>query len=325
MSVDSPIRDILRQHGCRLASAALPERLVHLLCDDPRNRGDALGRGIDHLVRLLTEDSTSPADRRAILGDLAQELGFAARLPPCAKLTEAAGKDRTPLERLRSWYPWPAFPLPELEPCETCHFLTEATARTLTEVVRTYRPSLILEIGSWLGGTTKHLLECSEATIICVDPWLGSQEHQAGTSWHERDPRHAELLPRLFDQFVRNRWDDRARIIPLRTTSVTGIYVLRDFGITPDLIFLDGAHDGLTVALELAAVAACFPGRVVVVDDYNLCEAWLRGLVRAVDDFATKHDYELIYCEGNTGVLLPPGPFARSGRAAFAPAAQRYW
>jgi predicted O-methyltransferase YrrM len=325
MSVDSPIREILRQHAGHLAATSLPERLLHMLCDDPRNRGDALRRGIDHLVRLLTSDSVSPAKRVAIIHELAQELGFATRLSPRAELAEAAARNRPPLERLRSWYPWPALPLPDLEPCETCHFLTTATTRTLTEVVRTYRPRLILEIGSWLGGTTRHLLECSEATVICVDPWIGSEEHQPGTRWHERDPRHAELLPRLFDQFVRNRWEDRMRIIPMRTTGVTGICLLRDFEVTPDLIFLDGAHDRLTVALELEAAAECYPGRVLVVDDYNLSEEWLHGLVRAVDEFAECHGYELIYCEGNAGVLLPPGRPARISGASPVPTHQRCW
>lgn len=102
-------------------------------------------------------------------------------------------------------------------------------------------PEIIVEVGSWLGCSTNWFCETyPTATVIAIDTWRGSEEHQG----------KAELksyLRRLWDQFVTNCWPHRDRLIPLRGTSHKRLEQLGQMGLRPTGVYIDGGHDTKTV------------------------------------------------------------------------------
>jgi hypothetical protein len=263
-SIADCIRGVVPQVTCDGASRTALQ-LIGLLIDDRRHIGRALWEGLDHATRLATANRIDSRGRVDILLRLADDFGLRSRL---GRRVERAADSQEAVTRLRRLYPWPLFSPPDVEADESASFLTASTADTLDEVLRIQQPKLIVEIGSWVGKSTKWMFDRSQATIICIDSWLGSVEHQSGSDWHERDSRNQAVLARLFDQFVRNRWDERERIVPMRTTSIAGLWRLFEMGVRPDFIFVDGAHDAVTVATELHLLERFFPAAIVVVDDY---------------------------------------------------------
>lgn len=170
--------------------------------------------------------------------------------------------------KLTDMFPWPAerpaVP-PNLGPC----WLSEPTEEYLREVSGSARS--IVEVGTWRGRSALLLLELNpEATIACVDTWLGSAEHFIG--WRDAYPESEfpEMNPAgLFEQFVVNVWDKRSRIIPVRLDSWSGLRVLRHKQFTPDFVYLDGGHSYEIVSRDLAEITAAWPAAPVVCDDYG--------------------------------------------------------
>lgn len=159
------------------------------------------------------------------------------------------------LEDLRAAHPWPGV-RPDLAP--DGHGAWHHGARQL--LAPTAR--LVLEFGAWLGQSTRGWChQAPGATVIAVDTWLGSQEHQEKPDWAKR-------LARLYDQFIANNWPLRGRIIPIRSTSQEALAELDDYALWPDLIYLDAAHDYASVREDVAAVTARWRGTQIAGDDW---------------------------------------------------------
>jgi len=135
----------------------------------------------------------------------------------------------------------------------------------------------IVELGAWLGLSTRRLADLAPAaTIISVDHWQGSPEHQ-------RQERYQKLLPRLYETFLPRCWAYRERVVPLRMSTVDGLRKVAEFGVQPDLIFVDAEHSFDAVTRELALARQLFPKAALVGDDYD----W-RGVRDGVNDFARR-------------------------------------
>lgn len=120
---------------------------------------------------------------------------------------------------------------------------------------------LIVELGSWMGLSTRFLCEHTNAHVICIDHWQGSPEHSR--------PSIAPLLPTLYETFLVNCWEFRHRITPVRTDTITGIKELKHLGEDVDLVYVDASHDTKSVIDDVNACLECFPRAVLVGDDYN--------------------------------------------------------
>lgn len=143
-------------------------------------------------------------------------------------------------------------------------------------LIQQLRPSLIIEVGSWMGQSGVNMARSCKAlgltntTVICIDTWLGSKEH-----W--RDPnlvQHLELengYPTFYRRFLSNvkNADVAEFVVPVPMPSQIGASYLKDFKLQAELIYIDGSHDEKDVYDDLTAYWDLLsPGGVVFGDDF---------------------------------------------------------
>lgn len=99
----------------------------------------------------------------------------------------------------------------------------------------------VIEIGSWLGSSTRTFAELAQDKVYAIDTWLGSKEH-------EEDPR----LPFLYQQFLSNiKFAGFAdKVVPCRMNSLEAAAALN---IKADLIYIDASHDIPNVYSDILA------------------------------------------------------------------------
>ncbi len=139
------------------------------------------------------------------------------------------------------------------------------------------KPGLIVEVGTWLGGSAIHMGQMLRAAglndgcIICVDTWLGSSEHFLDASQHA-SLKLIDGRATYYDDFMRNvvRHGLHDIIVPFSITSIAAAEVLRECSFTPDLIYLDGDHTarGFRADLELYW-EILRPGGCLIGDDFD--------------------------------------------------------
>ena len=139
------------------------------------------------------------------------------------------------------------------------------------------KPGLIVEIGTWLGGSAIHMARLlraaglNDSCIICVDTWLGSSEH------FMYPPGRASLKlvngrATFYDDFMRNVVQHGVQdlILPFSTTSIAAAEVLRECAFAPDLIYLDGDHTARGFRADLDLYWEILrPGGYVIGDDFD--------------------------------------------------------
>jgi hypothetical protein len=126
-----------------------------------------------------------------------------------------------------------------------------------SEMVNKVKPKVIIEIGSWKGQSAITMADaCNklnlDTAIICVDTWLGSEEHWRTPSCVS-DMKMVNGRPTFYNNFIANiihrGYTDV--ISPLSLPSADAFYVLKHFGIKSDLTYIDGAHDHDAVYSDL--------------------------------------------------------------------------
>lgn len=144
---------------------------------------------------------------------------------------------------------------------------------------------VIIEVGSWFGGSTRWLAKqvSKDGYVIAVDTWKGSEEHQPGASAH-----HSKLDV-LYQQFLSNNIHENLqnKIIPVRMESLEATTAIN---VIPDLFYLDAAHDEESVYKDLQAWIPKFKSQTIVCgDDWS----W-DGVRAAVNKFASENNFEVI-------------------------------
>jgi len=160
------------------------------------------------------------------------------------------------LDELKRRYPWPEA-CPNVPPNPTGWFGDE-NRTVLRSLIG--EAGIVLELGAWLGMSTRFLLENTPGVVITVDHWQGSPEH---TGMPE--------LVALWETFVRNCWDhrSRSRLIPMRTRTLDGMRELHELGIVPDVIYVDADHERESVAADVREALTLFPRAHLVGDDWT--------------------------------------------------------
>ena len=157
------------------------------------------------------------------------------------------------------------------------------------ELVRIVAPRLVIEVGTWLGGSALVMAEALKVqgtgTLLCIDTWLGSVEFYLDpTPARDLNLRHGH--PDVYEQFISNvviRGHD-TRIQPWPMPSRMAAQLLQARDVTADLIYLDGSHEPRDVTDDLCAYwPRVRPGGVLFGDDYH--PAW-PSVTTAVNTFA---------------------------------------
>jgi len=198
----------------------------------------------------------------------------AARMQDCSRAVNLAGYGladdcltRGPiyppaLRVLRRQHAWPAFK-PDLS-FNGHGWMGAGNQRLLGALLAEQQPRCVLEVGAWLGLSTRFVLDNSPAHVVSVDLW----DHDIVGKAMLREAGLSNERP-LYEQFIANQWDYRDRLTPIRAGTVDGIWLARDAGLEPDLIYIDAAHDRASFEADLAAAARCFPRATLSGDDWN--------------------------------------------------------
>jgi predicted O-methyltransferase YrrM len=154
------------------------------------------------------------------------------------------------------------------------------------QYIELIRPHLIVEVGTWLGGSAVHMgrllraAGLNDSCIICVDTWLGSSEHFLNAP-ERRTLKLADGRATFYDDFLQNvvRHGLTDLIVPFSITSVAAAEVFREIQYAPDLIYLDGDHTvrGFRADLELYW-EILRPGGALIGDDFDWHEIHMNVL-----------------------------------------------
>lgn len=142
------------------------------------------------------------------------------------------------------------------------------------QLIDEVRPSLIAEVGTWLGASAIHMASLCDAEIVCVDTWLGSLE-----MWNNlNDPeRHGQLAlrngyPQIYRQFLSNvvHSGKQEQITPCPMPSLIAARLFREKKVFFDLCYIDASHDEDDVLADISAwMHVVRPGGVMFGDDLD--------------------------------------------------------
>lgn len=148
----------------------------------------------------------------------------------------------------------------------------------LEELIKEHHVTNIVEVGSWLGRSTRHMASLlpDEGKVYAVDHWLGSGEEHKGI----------EVLPQIYEIFLSNAIQSGLahKIIPIRMDSISGSKFLA--GKSIDLAYIDGDHSTEAVYLDLVAWYPFVKDKGILCGDDAL---WPTVMV-AVNKFAAENN-----------------------------------
>lgn len=145
-------------------------------------------------------------------------------------------------------------------------WMSEPELRWLAWQATTHK--LIIEIGSYLGRSSRALAENTVGKVICFDDWYGpraSTDKKPDGSLFTEDDRIS-----LFDIFSNNMADliTMGKAMPIRTDYNEIEH--SDLYLAPDMIFIDGDHSFDAVSRDLRFwVPKASVGGLICGHDYN--------------------------------------------------------
>jgi hypothetical protein len=227
---------------------------------------------------------------------------------------EAPAAAGSSVNRLAKQFPWPA-QRPSLRRVDWG--LDAGGKKLVKDLIRKLpRDSVVLEIGSFLGGSALQWLQCSgQFTLICVDPWVYRNSIRR-FAIRQGQP---EWVVRQIDQpdggyltFLNNLWEYRHRVIPMRGCSQEMLPLIAAAGVRPSLIYLDADKTGR----EIEPCHALFPEAIITGDDWWFgVDRWRRPdegypIRRPVRAFCRRHGRYLRTSKMTWVIDTQPPPLA---------------
>lgn len=179
------------------------------------------------------------------------------------------------------------------------------------------KPDFMVEVGSFHGHSavvTAKFLEARgyhETPMLCIDPWVGDLgELLYRDDWETnlvpgeitdgRSTSYFQFMTNIKSQIAKKEFGPR-HIIPLAVTSTVGARYLLALGLTPDLVYLDSAHEKDETFTEMSMYWGLISdGGVLYGDDFT----W-PSVSHDVKRFAEQHRVELNLYH-NSWVLQKP-------------------
>lgn len=124
-------------------------------------------------------------------------------------------------------------------------------ANIFDRIITSVRPKIIVELGTFLGGSTITMAKSLkrnniDGIILAVDTWLGSKENWIRTecdSLHLYDNFEFGISG-LYNKFVTNVIYENMEdyIVPIPSTTDTAFDVLKNINILADVVYMDADH-----------------------------------------------------------------------------------
>lgn len=179
-----------------------------------------------------------------------------------------------------------------------------STDPNFKKLIDKINPKLIIEVGSWKGGSAIFMAEYIkekklDCKVLCIDTWLGAVEFLT----NQNDPeRYLSLgmkngYPSVYYQFLANVMHKGLEdiIIPFPQTSILAARFLLLNNIKADMIYIDASHDEKDVYDDINNYWEILNiGGVVFGDDYS--EHW-PGVKSAVNDFVSDNELNISFTE----------------------------
>ena len=156
-------------------------------------------------------------------------------------------------------------------------------------------PVWALEVGSWKGLSASILGKILQdrqdgSTLLCMDTWLGSPEFY---TWGIDDPDRQVGPLSTYQTFLTNmqRLGLMKTVVPFPISSDQGFEVLKYYGATFDLAYIDGSHEWAAVTRDIHnAWELLNAGGTIVGDDYDW--HW-QGVIDAVKEMSSAYNTPL--------------------------------
>jgi hypothetical protein len=179
--------------------------------------------------------------------------------------------DQESLRRINERYPWPENrpPVPSVR-----WAMDYGGRRLITNLIASRDVRVMLEIGSFLGGSARQWLEASSnVSVICVDPWLDISGPRPFIDSHPMGCLFGQQLrcpEGFYHTFLSSMWDLKARVTVIRGKATDKLPELHELGLKPDLIYIDADKRGE----EIAVCDALFPDALIGGDDWNWSDGY---------------------------------------------------
>lgn len=138
------------------------------------------------------------------------------------------------------------------------------------------KANLIVEVGAWMGRSTRAMADATKGVVIAVDTWDGSAENQEELKGKPENY--------LFDEFLANLGDQirSGHVIPYRGRSLEAAANYAMSKMRFDMVFIDASHDYENVKADILAWRPLVrPGGLLCGHDYDW--GW-PGVVHAVHE-----------------------------------------
>lgn len=181
----------------------------------------------------------------------------------------------------------------------------------------------IIELGSWLGKSTRflHSQSPSDCVVYAVDIWdnsfslsddhyfdSNSEETGTGKNRSNQVQTNQDILKNqdLYDTFLSTNWEHRfvphsgkGGMLPVRTTTLEGLELLKSVGVDPSVIYIDADHHYEPAKKDMEKSLLLFPKAVIVGDDWDY-----EPVRRAAQELSAKYGRSLYVEQGKCWAFL---------------------
>ena len=183
-----------------------------------------------------------------------------------------------------------------------------AQRNLIDQSIANLRPSLIIEVGSFVGESAIHMakqikIQSLDCAILCVDTWCAGFDHHVGAP--EKLNMHfgrSDLFYRFMANVIEHNCQDV--IVPFAMDSIGAARVIKWLGLVPTLIYVDASHEKGDVIRDYDAYWDLLPkGGGMLVDDLT---AHFPGVIHDWNEFLVKNELTATTVEGEKGLVIKP-------------------